>query len=40
MEKIPCSTVLKKLKTIEDRQNFVRELGKFFDIIFRLYIAQ
>ena len=40
MEKIQCSTVMKKLKTVEDRQNFARELGKFFNIIFRLYITQ
>lgn len=40
METIPCSTILRKLKTVEDRQNFARELGTFYFIIFRLYIAQ
>ena len=28
MEKIPCSVLLRKLKTFEDRVNFARELGK------------
>lgn len=40
METIPCSSILKKLKTIEDRQNFARELGTLFFIIFRFHIAQ
>ena len=37
MEKISCSNILQKLRTFEDRQNFARELGIYYYIIFRLY---
>ena len=37
MEKVPCSNILQKLRTFEDRQNYSRELGKINNITFRLY---
>lgn len=40
MEKIPCSNLLRKLKTFEDRVNFARELGKKLNIIFRVYFTE
>ena len=40
MEKIPCSQILLKLRTFEDRQNFARELGNFHNIIYRIYFAK
>ena len=40
MERISCSKILQKLKTFEDRQNFVRELGNILYIIFRIYSAK
>ena len=40
MEKIPCTELIKKLKTFEDRQNFCRELGNKLLLIFSLYITK
>jgi len=40
MERISCSKILQKLKTFEDRQNFVRELGNILYIIYRVYSAK
>jgi hypothetical protein len=40
MEKIPCSSTPKKLRTFEDRQNFARELGNYSFIIIRLYSSK
>ena len=37
MGKISCSNILQKLLTFEDRQNFARELGIYYYIIFRFY---
>lgn len=40
MEKIPCSVLLRKLKTFEDRVNFARELGKIWILIFRVHSSK